>query len=49
MKDASCSEELEVNVELDLPDDRVFAEEVNLVIRHLGELVRIALQDTYEE
>jgi hypothetical protein len=49
LKDASSSEELEVKVDLDLPEDRVFAEEVNLVIRHLGELVRIALQESYEE
>ena len=49
MKDARDNEELEVRAELDMPNDRVFAEEVNLVVRHLGEVMRIVLQENYEE
>ena len=49
MKDARGNEDLEVRAELDLPDDRVFAEEVSLVVRHLGEVMRMVLQETDEE
>ena len=49
MKDARDNEGLEVRSELDVPNDRVFAEEVNLVVSHLGEIMRIVLQEKYEE